>query len=203
MEEELSMHRLCTTLAVAAGLALAVSLSSSVAQAATSPLDDPYAVGYFTNARAPGAPDAQLRLTNDGSTETNLWANIYVFNNDEEMEECCSCLVTPNGYLDLDVNNDLTGNPLGGGPKPPRGIIKVVSSAAQGPATSYAPVGGIRGWLTQIQNGTGSSFSITESDLKDSYLSPSELAISLQETCSFVLSLGSGTGVCSCTDAGH
>jgi hypothetical protein len=197
------MHRLCRILAVVAIAAAATALVLAASPSTTVAQDDPYGVGYFTNARAPGAPDAQLRLSNDGSTETNLWANIYVFNNDEEMEECCSCLVTPNGYLDLDVNNDLTGNPLGGGPKPPRGIIKVVSSETQGPATAYAPVGGIRGWLTQIQNGTGSSFSITESDLKDSYLSASELAISLQETCGFVLSLGSGTGACSCTDAGH
>src|SRR5271157_4584857 len=142
MEEELSMHRLCKTLAVVAALALAVSLSSSLAQAENTP-DQYFTTGYFTNAHAPGAPDAQLRLTNDGTTETNLCANIYVFNNDEEMEECCSCAVTPNGYLDLDVNNDLTSNPLGGGPKPSRGILKVVSSVDTGTCspTTYTPVG--------------------------------------------------------------
>jgi hypothetical protein len=199
------MHRLCRTLAVAAALVLAVSLGTSVAQAANT-ADNYYAVGYYTNAHAAGAPDAQLRLTNDGSTETNLCANVYVFNTDEEMEECCSCAVTPNGYLDLDVNSDLTGNPLGGGLKPSRGIIKVVSSVDTGTCspTSYVPVGGIRGWLTQIQNGASAgAYSITESDLKDSFLSPSELSIALQETCSFVLSLGSGTGACACNDAGH
>jgi hypothetical protein len=163
-----------------------------------------YAVGYFANAYTAGAPDAQLRLTNDGDTEGNLWANIYVFNNDEEMEECCSCVVTPNGYLDLDVNGDLTSNPVGGGVAPKRGIIRVVSSSVPGPASTYAPVSGIRGWLTQIQDlTTATSFSITESDLKDSNLSASELRISLQETCSFLLSLGGASPACSCTDAGH
>jgi hypothetical protein len=201
MEEELSMHRLCTTLAVAivaavaAALLLAASPSTSVAQT-----DDPYTVGYYSNAKATGAPDAQLRLTNDGSTETTLWADIYVFNNDEQMQECCSCGVTPDGYLDLDVNHDLLGNELTPERATSSGIIKVISSATFGP-TAPSPVGGIRGWLTQIQN-AASGFAITESDLKDSYLSGSEEA-TLAETCSFVLSLGSGAGACSCSPAGH
>jgi hypothetical protein len=194
------MHRLCRTLAVAVvaaaavALALAASPSTSVAQ------DDVYALGYYANAKASGAPDAQLRLTNDGATETTLWADIYVFNNDEQMQECCSCGVTPDGYLDLDVNHDLLGNELTPERATSSGIIKVISSRTFGP-TVPTPTIGIRGWLTQIQN-AASGFAITESDLKDSVLSASEEA-TLAETCSFVLELGSGAGACSCTPAGH
>jgi hypothetical protein len=161
-----------------------------------------YAVGYFTSANTSGAPDAQLRLTNDGGTEASLWADIYVFNHDEQMEECCSCGVTPDGYLNLDVNRDLLGNQLAPEKATPNGIIKVISSSSSD-AASPSPAGGIRGWLTQIQDlVTATSFSITESDLKNSSLSSSELA-TLAEACSFVLSLGSGAGACSCAPAGH
>ena len=189
-------ENLCRIMALAA-VALAIATgTTSRAQ------DDPYFVGYYANAKVSGAPDAQVRFTNDGSTETTLWADIYVFNNDEQMEACCSCGVTPDGYLDLDVNKDLLGNVLTPEEATSDGVIKVISSDAFG-ATSPSPTGGIRGWITQIQNGASSgSFSITESDLKDSYLSSSELA-TLGTTCGFVLSLGSGAGACSCSPAGH
>jgi hypothetical protein len=186
----------CRTLVLAAavvGLALLTSATKAMAQ------DDVYALGYFANANISTAPDAHLRLSNDGNTEANLWADIYVFNNDEEMEECCSCEVTPDGYLDLDVNKDLIGNPLTL-PKPPRGIIKVLSSSTSGP-TVPTPVIGIRGWLSHVQKATGTAYALTEVDLKDSVLSSSEES-TLATTCSFVLSLGSGLGACSCTDAG-
>jgi hypothetical protein len=194
--------------AVVIAFALAIGVTSAVAQ------DNVYAVGYFANAHATGAPGAQLRLTNDGSytaagVSQNLCAAIYVFNNDEEMTECCSCAVTPDQYLDLSVNNNLTSSIEESGTENYRGIIKVVST--QVPATgvcspvSYTAAPGIRGWLTRIQAGaTAGTFSITEGDLKDSALSGYELNTNLEQTCSFVLALGSGTkGACSCTDAGH
>jgi hypothetical protein len=196
----MSRKNVCRTVALAAvviAFALTMGTTSAAAQ------DYVYSVGYFANAHTTGAPDAQLRLTNDGVTEGNLYADIYVFNNDEEMEECCSCVVTPNGYLDLDVNTDLTGNIEESGSEHTRGIIKVISSSTFGPTTP-TPTRGIRGWLTRIQNGaTAGTFSITEGDLKDSVLSASEEEVSLAETCDFVLSLGSGKGACSCADAGH
>jgi hypothetical protein len=192
---------LCRTVVLAV-VALAIAAGTTSMAESANPFDAVFTVGYYANAKASGAPDAQLRLTNDGSTEAVLWADIYVFNNDEQMEECCSCGVTPNGYLDLDVNKDLLGNALTPEDATSDGVIKVISSAVFGP-TAPTPAGGIRGWLTQIQNGASSgSFSITESDLKDSYLSASEEA-GLAETCSFLLSLGSGAGACSCSPAGH
>ena len=194
-------------------VAVALVLTAGTATAQDAYFD----VGYFTNANASGAPSAQLRLTNDGSSPESgisdvsalpepLCANIYVFDNAEEMQECCSCEITPDGYLDLSVNTNLINNILDHGTKPTRGIIKVVSSyipiGGCNP-TSYAVTDGIKGWLTHVQKGaTAGTFSLTETPLTDSYLSTLELDLNLARTCGFVQSLGTGTGVCSCTDAG-
>jgi len=180
------------------------SVNATDAVVVSAPVVLTVTVGYYANANVAGAPDAQLRLTNDGSTGTNLWADIYVFNNDEQMEECCSCAVTPDGYLDLDINNDLLSNPLAPEVATNSGVIEVISSSVYGATSpSPTPAGGIRGWLTQIQNGAAAgSYNITERDLKDSLLSSGE-ETTLGATCSFVLSLGSGAGACSCASAGN
>jgi hypothetical protein len=169
--------------------------------------DDSYDVGYFANANASGAPSAQLRLTNDGYDDAfPLCAAIYVFDNAEEMQECCSCQITANGYLNLSVNTNLLGNILDHGTKPTRGIIKVVSNISSGcspTSIDLVPVDGIKGWLTHVQKGaTAGTFSLTETPLTDSVLTDDELFDNLELACSFVQSLGTGTGVCSCTDAG-
>ena len=168
---------------------------------------EPYSVAYFTNNTA-AAPDAQLRFTNDGENgapPANMTANIYVFDTTQEMLECCCAEVSANGYLALDVFNDLTSKPLTG-PQPPRGIIKVVSSAGVAkcdPSSAYTALGGIRGWITHIQAAGAGAFSITESDLEDSDLGAGELTY-LQTTCAFVLTEGSGlAGACSVADSGQ
>jgi hypothetical protein len=167
--------------------------------------------GYFANANASGAPSAQLRLTNDGAEPEEgsapampLCANIYVFDTAEEMQECCSCEVTPDGYLDLSVNTNLLGNILDHGTKPTRGVIALLTTIRPvcNPALGEITLG-IKGWLTHVEKGaTSGTFSLTETPLTDASFSQEESTFNLQETCSFVQSLGSGTGVCSCADAG-
>src|SRR5580693_9790735 len=126
-------------------VAVACVLTAGTARAQDAYFD----VGYFTNANASGAPSAQLRLTNDGSSPESgisdvsalpepLCANIYVFDNAEEMQECCSCEITPDGYLDLSVNTNLLGNILDHGTKPTRGVIKEVSGVV--PPSGCSPV---------------------------------------------------------------
>jgi hypothetical protein len=195
------MNKVACTLLSLLVVAMVLGVGTASAQ------DSWYDVGYYTNVEASGAPAAHLRLTNDGyDSAANLCANIYVFDTAEEMEECCSCLVTANGYLDLNVGLNLLSNILDHGSRPSRGIIKEVSSTVPPSGcnpVSYAVEDGIKGWLTHIQkNATAGSFSLTETTLTDSVLSATELDFNLQETCSFVQSLGSGTGVCSCADAG-
>jgi hypothetical protein len=201
---------LCT--AAVAALALAFS---SGAQAQDSNL----ALGYYSNANTPGAPDGTLRLVNDGvvndaSPNGDLCAAIYVFDNNEEMQECCSCKITPNGYLALGVNAQLTANTLTGQTLT-RGVIKVVTRrqfGGRGPSSGGSTcdptnrhgiqvVVGIRGWLTHIEK-VGTAFQVSVEDLKDSDLGQSEFA-DLPEDCGVAMELGSGQGVCSCTDVGR
>src|ERR1700704_183214 len=168
--------------AMAAALILALGSTTAVAQAPSQDEDDVYALSYFSNANTKSAPDAALRLANDGflsdaSPAGDLCASIYVFDSREEMNECCSCRVTPNGILSLSVNKNLTSNTLTG-IIPTRGVVKVVSSAPNAgvcdPRTDKEQEG-IRGWITHVQKAT-TGYSLTEEELMDSNLSQLEAA---------------------------
>jgi len=187
--------------AMAAALILAVGSTTAVAQ------DNIYALSYFSNAHTTNAPDGVLRVVNDGtlsdaSPAGDLCASVYVFDSAEQMNECCSCRVTPNGILSLSVNTNLTSNTLTG-KLPTRGVIKVVSSKLTGgscDAKAVAPQTGIRGWITHVQR-TVTSYSLTEEELLDSTYGSAESA-DLAEDCTVLIELGSGAGVCSCSDTG-
>src|SRR5208282_3088812 len=98
-----------------------------------------YFVTYYSNANTTGAPDATLRIINDGASGgvevegTNpggyMWADIYVFDDSEELQDCCSCYITSDGLLSESVNKQLV-NPaieLTGRAEINRGVIKIVS----------------------------------------------------------------------------
>src|SRR5208282_6732535 len=117
-----------------------------------------YFVTYYSNANTSGAPDGTLRIINDGDYSTtqvegvpngNLWADIYVFDDSQEMQDCCSCFVSPDGLLSESVNNQLA-NPnieLTGRAELNRGVIKGTSSDRHDP-TDNGPPTGLRGWQT-------------------------------------------------------
>jgi hypothetical protein len=87
-----------------------------------------YFTTYYANNVA-AAPDATVRIINDGDNAlSDLWASIYVFDDSQELTECCSCDITADGLLSESVRNQLTANPLTG-IKPTRGVIKVISSS--------------------------------------------------------------------------
>jgi hypothetical protein len=186
--------------AMAAALILALGSTTAIAQ------DNIFALSYFSNAHTTGAPDAALRVVNDGSLSDSspsgdLCASIYVFDSREELNECCSCRVTPNGILSLSVNTNLTSNTLTGR-VPTRGVVKVVSSklnAGSCDPTAVVPQTGIRGWLTHIQK-AGTAFAQTEEELTDSTYGSAESA-DLAEDCKVLIELGTGAGICSCTDS--
>jgi|SRR5271166_935932 len=130
-----------------------------------------YFTTYFSNANTANAPDATLRVINDGYTGANLYAEIYVLDDSEELTECCSCVVTPDGLLSESVNKNLTANPLTG-LKPTRGVIKVFSSPDDNPfdletPNENEPTAGLRAWATHVQKLT-SGFAVTETLLADS-----------------------------------
>jgi hypothetical protein len=94
---------------MAAALIFAWGSTTAVAQ------DHVYGLSYFSNAHTRNAPDGVLRLVNDGTVSDaspagDLCASVYVFDSKEEMNECCSCRITPNGILSLSVNTNLTSD---------------------------------------------------------------------------------------------
>jgi hypothetical protein len=156
---------------------------------------DTFKVDYFDNANTTGAPDGRVRFTNPG-TGGSICASIFVFDSDEEMMECCSCLLIPNGLRKLSVNNDLTSNPLNGVTLT-TGSIEIVSSAPASGAcpapTKMKAVPALRAWATHIQD---VSFAVTETASQDATLSADELD-NLEAGC-HAIQIGTGGGICTC-----
>jgi hypothetical protein len=180
-----------TTMLVLCTLALTLCVGSAFA--ATYP--DTLKVDYFINANTAGAPGAVLQITNTGTTGGNLCADVFVYDAFQEISECCSFLTTPNGLLTLNVNNNLTGNPLTGVILT-TGSIRVVSAATHSgscplPVSGIVPTAGLRTWSTHIQTGN----QITETAGQDETLSAAELG-ELQNGCFAIQLAGSGRGVC-------
>lgn len=139
-----------------------------------------YFTTYYSVANLASAPDETLRIINDGSAfivdgegfirqlgpqgpqgpqgpgggGVDLWASIYVFDDSEELTQCCSCLITADGLLSESVNRNLTANPIRNIINT-RGVIKVISSSTESDVnTNFAPnnpVAGLRAWATHVQ----------------------------------------------------
>src|ERR1700732_5227193 len=128
------------TLFVVVVVALALVAGSQGAQAQSAPVTtDVYTVDYYSNANTAGAPDATVRVINPGTGSNtagtaalDLFADIYVFDANQEMSECCSCFVSANALMTRSVNNNLTNNPLLG-TLPHTGVIKIVSNLVNRP----------------------------------------------------------------------
>ncbi len=157
-----------------------------------------YFTTYYSYANTSGAPDATVRIINDGDTGGNLYAAIYVFDDSQELQECCACEITPDGLLSESVDKNLTANSLSGKVNT-RGVIKVISSASSDP-TNTVPTPGLRGWSTHIQDWPKTTFQVTEDPLADSNLSSSEQTV-LQQLCYFDALLSGKP--CSCTPEDH
>jgi hypothetical protein len=187
------MKQLCRMLPVLVFALLVLALTTAAMA------QDVYKVNYFSNNAAP-APDATVRMDNPGLTYGNLCAMIYVFDEDQQLSECCGCVESHNGLRTLSVRSNLTSNPLTGVVSR-TGVIKVVSAAVNNspcdPTSNVSPKANLRVWVTHIQNAVGTAYPITETESSDSTLGATELA-NLQAQCAFINILGSGQGVCSC-----
>jgi uncharacterized repeat protein (TIGR01451 family) len=163
----------------------------------------PVLVNYFSNANTSGAPDATARIINTGTSSLgNVCADIFVFDAQQEMSECCSCMLTPDNLLTLSVNDDLTANPVTDETLT-SGMIEVISVAPQAgscplPVTiASAPT--LRAWVTHLQHGTtGYVSSETESQVAGA--TAANLS-TLQTECSAIQTLGSGNGICANSNA--
>ncbi len=180
------MLRALSIVAALAGLAASLP-------AQTSPYPDTYKVNYFSGAGS-YCPGGTVQIVNVG-TSGNLYADIYVFDANQELSECCSCFTTPDGLVTLDINQDLDSNPLTGVILT-TGAIKIVSSTTPRATDSVKPAPGIRAWATHIQDPPRGRF-VTETPFSDSTLSQAELN-ALQRQCHAIALVGSGRGVCGC-----
>jgi hypothetical protein len=181
---------ICTLVA-----SLTVVVRAAAAEAPAASIANAYTVDYFANANTNGDPDGTVRIINAGVTGGNLCADIYVFDVNEEMSECCSCTTTPDGLLTLSVNNDLTSNPLTGPPLLTTGVIKIVSAAPTG-GLCPVPVGPnptptLRSWTTHVQN----NGTLTENPAQETTLSTAE-GTALAGQCAAIVKDGSGHGIC-------
>src|SRR6202167_5161961 len=107
-------------------------------------------VSYYSriNAATSGI-DGTVLVSNPGLTRGNMCAMVYVFDQNQELNECCGCSISNDGMRTLSLLNDLTANTLTG-KKPRAGSIRLVASDP-GPnpqcnPSSLAPAGEIAGW---------------------------------------------------------
>jgi hypothetical protein len=172
-------------------------------------------VNYFAHAH--NGADGTVRILNPGLYTTlnvnsvpvsrDLCALIYVWDNDQELKECCGCKITPNGVGVLSVDTDLTDNSLTGG-NVTEGGIKIVShpptaagSCTRGPGAAIAitnPQATLRSWITHPNDGTGT---FTEEEFLEVNLSEGERRL-LNQRCGGIATNGSGAGICTCGTGG-
>ncbi len=174
-----------------------------IAFLATTPLmaqvvaNDAYGVSDYT---VPGT----VRIINTGQIGSpidvgtrhgTVCANIYVFDANQEMLECCSCPITANGLLTMDVAAQLLNQPLTG-VTPDAGVVKVVADTGCNPTSVTSPVPhALAACIVKILD--KASPKLVESCLAPAPLQNQEAAF-LGNACSFVLYLGSGKGLCAC-----
>ena len=174
-----------------------------------------YFVDYYSNNINPLVADQVIRAINIGTLGTPLTSptgdicqNVYVFDNNQEMIACCACRLTPNELSSAAVGAQLTNHALTG-TAPVAGVVKIIFSVplATGCAAEAAsiafPTNAAEVYGTHLQAEPPSSptslFATEAEKISPGLPSINELLF-LQQACSFVRYLGSGTpGTCSCT----
>ena len=183
-------------------------------------LDGPFQVRYAANL---AFGTSYLDIVNDGlagvstlgpgfgTGNVNMCANLYFIDPGEELISCCSCTITPDQTVGLDVVKELTNGGKGtiNGQLPGSVTIKLIGSvgtcAANSPATGFVPASGLLAWGTTLHaTPTSGSYATTETAFLPATLGASELA-SLQGRCAEIVGNDSTYGQCtSCpaTNAG-
>lgn len=155
---------------------------------------DTYQVTYFDNNGSTGAPAAIVHIANPQVASGQMCASIYVWRADQELSECCSCQITPNGLLTINVEQ-LTINPGDHAGVPVAGSISVIADA-NCDATNPTPTADLRAWATHVNADTATSgFDVTETEFLDTPLSSGEQS-EASSRCGFIRVNGSGAGRC-------
>jgi len=122
------MGILITTLAVLAIVTLGTN--NSWAQTGTTPVSDTLKTGYVPNANQAFAN--QVNVTDPfggfGSQSQIICADFFVFDQNEQLEECCGCPISENGLLTMVVDS---GHPGDGNPS--NGFTSQVSDLVSNP----------------------------------------------------------------------
>ena len=187
---------------------------------------DTFWVNYFSNNDVVAGLDEEVRIINPGDyaptyPPASMCAMIYVFDNKQELSECCGCLITTNGLAEASVSTQLTSNPFNG-VSPTDGDIKIVSALPNATFTedgytypvcdpagggfgtngkyalNIAPTPDVRAWSTHTPGYDKPDGRTTEDIFQPATLSTAELD-SLQEQCTNILTTGSGFGYCTAT----
>lgn len=178
-------------LSLAAALVAAPLVLAGAAHAAN--LQGVFQNNYYTNAGDESIPLDNVHIANYSGG--SLCALIYVNDADQEMRECCGCLVTEGGLAIADLN-DLTDNPANGVPTS-TGAISIISSSAKACDPAHpAPTPQLEAWTTHFA-GSNSDDEQTETEFTAIPLSAAAES-SLVAECAAIELIGSGKGVCRC-----
>ena len=148
-----------------------------------------------------GTGALEVRTVNPTSTP-QICAMEYVFDANEEEQECCGCPITNDG-LRTQTEEDLTFNPSNGVPFT-SGIVKIVSSlpntSAVGgfcnPALAPSLTPALRPSLVHAER-LGELSGVSVQSFDDAPLDQTELN-DLVNTCAFIHVNQSGRGICTC-----
>lgn len=166
-------------------------------------------MSYFSGLNSGTDLDQMVRIVNSGEHGSPVslhhgavCADVYVFDAEQVMVECCACPVTADGLLELSIRHALTGNPLTGSPGPSHGVITIVSDDYQN-CNEMSPIAssGLTAWASHLQAPLTGVLVMTEAEFLSAPLSDQQLGF-LGQTCSFVQYLGSGKGICNCGGPG-
>jgi hypothetical protein len=155
---------------------------------------------YDRGAAKTSGMDGTVNLTNPGLTNGSLCAMLYVFDQNQELTECCGCSVSDSGLRTLSLLNDLTANPLTGTKSPAGTVMVIPSDIGQNPQCdpgSLTPTGVILGWETNDQALSNGTFQVTETSFASAPLN-SGTATNLANLCTFIENEGGGQGICTC-----
>ena len=146
------------------------------------------------------APDTNLRISDPDASTKDLCAMIYVLDQNQQLTECCGCVVSADGLRTLSWQNDLLGNPLTG-VKSTSGTVHIVAADyASNPtcnASVISPSGSLVSWSTNLAAAGNGRYAVQEASATSSPLTDAQI-FALQAQCNFVQVLGSGYGICTC-----
>jgi len=153
--------------------------------------------------------DSVVNITNDGQSsiigDGNFCVGVYTFDANEELQSCCSCLVTPNGLDSLSAQainaTSLTGEnatslvvkllawstTAGASSTAPPGTPAPPTSSACNAATPGTLAGGMHAWgttLHELPSGGPSTYTVTETEFSPASLSAAEYAY-ITQSCEF------------------